>query len=244
MQTTNEILKKIKYSRLKPEEQFLTDIFTELEEFIDSNRYVNMIFYKKDKKVLFSFNPKSGSLCCNNDEVWDVLSKKYKLDYYQIKPIVAKFAEDYLNIEVSINPNIKMKNVYIQMKFFEFDDNERIPEANKYLDKMISKVDTYISDKFDSSLFFKNGRFMIYCYNFIDNTFWYSYNFIFSKLFFKFRLEENEIEEIINSKMKLIYDFDIKEQDKFINTPVNSKDIYLFNPKYFNDVIYEDYVIY
>ena len=230
---TNEILKKIKYNRLKPEERFLVDIFNNCKEYIDDKRYKDIVFYKNGSKVLFSFDKKELIFRCNYDEIWNVLEKKYKLyNYDKLKLLVSKYAEEYLNIDISYSRYTKQKNVYIQVKFFEYDDEQRIPEATKFLDKIISQLEIYVSDKYDMSLFFKKQRYMIFCYNYFDNSLWMSLSLIWVKLFFKYRLEENEIENLVNKKMKKSFGLKVKKHNYFTDSPVKSKYLHLFDPDY------------
>ena len=43
-------------------------------------------------------------------------------------------------------------------------------------------------------------------------------------------MEDNEIEDILNKKMMEAYSFNILSHHVFINTPVKSKDLFLYDP--------------
>ena len=52
-----DIIRKIKYARLKPEERWFIDILWNLKEYT-SDKYPISIFYKKYDNLLFRYNPK------------------------------------------------------------------------------------------------------------------------------------------------------------------------------------------
>ena len=43
-----DLIRKIKYSRLKPEERFLIDLISNLKK----SKYKNMIYYRNNEKIL------------------------------------------------------------------------------------------------------------------------------------------------------------------------------------------------
>ena len=49
------IIKDIKYSRLKPEEIFILDILVNLKKYLNK-KYPTFIFYKKDDILLFKYD--------------------------------------------------------------------------------------------------------------------------------------------------------------------------------------------
>lgn len=79
-----EKIKQIKYLRLKPEERFVLDHLTDLEEYTHIN-HPNSIFYKKNDILLFEWNKETGYFWCDYNNFWSILEKTYKIDSLEIQ---------------------------------------------------------------------------------------------------------------------------------------------------------------
>jgi len=99
----NDIVKKLKYSRLKPEERYLYDLtfsITTVDE-----KYKNIIFYEnKDNKVLFHYDIPFDLWV--DYSIWKKLYGDFNLNDNDIKTLINNIFLTHFNITTvkSINP--------------------------------------------------------------------------------------------------------------------------------------------
>lgn len=98
-------IKKIKYSRMKPEERHCYDIFTNLEEYYHP-KYPNK-YYKYNDVLLFDYNIKNGYFWCHYNRFWLVLESKFDMKYEQIQSLVKYMVEEHL-ICKDVTPIIRL----------------------------------------------------------------------------------------------------------------------------------------
>jgi hypothetical protein len=98
----NDIIKKIKYGRLKPEEKWFIDILWNLKEYT-SDKYTDRIYYKKDKELLFEYNQKNGYFHCSYEKIWSVFESKFNLNYNEISSLIKGMVEEHLKLR-SVTP--------------------------------------------------------------------------------------------------------------------------------------------
>ena len=93
-----DIIRKIKYSRLKPEESWFIDILWNLKEYT-SDKYPDSIFYKKDDILLFEYNLKFGYFCYDFSKIWLVFYKKFGLNSQEMNTLIKGLVEEHLNLK-------------------------------------------------------------------------------------------------------------------------------------------------
>lgn len=101
-------IKRIKLSRLIPEERFLIETLDGIEKFTDT-KYPNSVFYKKDEIILFEHDLKSNILWCNQKIIWSVFVDKYQYDYIHTLLIIKRIVNEFLDLE-NIRPSIHSIN--------------------------------------------------------------------------------------------------------------------------------------
>jgi hypothetical protein len=100
----NEILKKIKYSRLKQEERYLIDLLNNLIIYISNEYYANgdlinseYLYYKYKKDVIFQYN-KDSKIFGIDPNIYNKFKNEYHLNEDQINLMIKKYAENYLSL--------------------------------------------------------------------------------------------------------------------------------------------------
>jgi hypothetical protein len=109
-----EILRKIKYSRLKPEERFLIDIFSNLTEY-KINSFPNSLFYKYNNETIMEYYLTDCELWVYYPRIYPKIWQfKNNMKNYQIRDLIGKLAKEYLKLEyVNVLPryhNFPMNN--------------------------------------------------------------------------------------------------------------------------------------
>jgi hypothetical protein len=93
-----DILRKIKYSRLKPEERFLIDILHNVTIF-ENEEYPNNLYYKYNNEIVFNYNLKNGNFYANNTKIWSILNSKFHLNYQQVSLLIKGMVEEHLKLK-------------------------------------------------------------------------------------------------------------------------------------------------
>jgi hypothetical protein len=86
-----------KYS--KPEEQFLYDILSNVEEHY-LNKYPNTVFYKYKDEVYFEYDKKTGVFWFDYYKIYKVLESKYSVNWQEQKKLVKSIVWEVLNLKV------------------------------------------------------------------------------------------------------------------------------------------------
>jgi len=97
MINNKELIKDLKKRRMKPEERWFIDILLDLKEYT-SDKYSNLIFYKKDNEILFKYNLKNRFFYCNYDKTWSIFESKYHLSYKQIIELIKGKVDEHLKL--------------------------------------------------------------------------------------------------------------------------------------------------
>jgi hypothetical protein len=95
-------IKRIKYNRMKPEERYVYDIFTNLVEYHYKDD-INDVYYKHNNVIMFNFKLNSGDFWCDHYNFWSFLQHEYHLNYEQISILVKGMVEEHL-IKKDIKP--------------------------------------------------------------------------------------------------------------------------------------------
>lgn len=117
-------IKKIKYSRLKPEERFLYEKLKGIERFTN-NKYPKSIFWINNGIVLFEQELNTKSLWCNYDEIWSIITNKYNYNYFGTQSFIKRTIENNLNLS---GLNIKLRLPEVQDELICLT-----PDYDKYL---------------------------------------------------------------------------------------------------------------
>ena len=104
-------IKKIKYSRLKPEERFLEDIFCNLKEKVSDNNQ-NSIFYVLNDEVLFEYGVRNKYFWCHYSKIWKVLRTKYRFSYQEDCELIKGMVWKHLKLK-GITPFITYKQTIL-----------------------------------------------------------------------------------------------------------------------------------
>jgi len=88
-------IKKIKLHRMKPEERFVYEIFTNLVEYYHPD-YPNNRYYKYNDELLFNHNLNNGYFWCHHNKFWIILEEKVGLHYREIQDLVKKTVKEQL----------------------------------------------------------------------------------------------------------------------------------------------------
>ena len=94
------LIKQLKYIRLKPEEKFLIDIISDLNKF-NIYKQNNIMFYEKDNIILFAHFDKSNYFYVNHYKIW-AYYKKNNFNFNEICKIIEPIIEKYFNLECKI----------------------------------------------------------------------------------------------------------------------------------------------
>ena len=91
-----EIIKILKYRRLKPIDRFIIDTFTGLNNIEENNK----ILYKKNNIIFFIYDLYNNIFWCEYDLFWKLLENKYNIYEYQITEIIKNNVKEYFNIDI------------------------------------------------------------------------------------------------------------------------------------------------
>lgn len=88
-------IRQIKYNRMKPEERWIYNILTNLEEYYHP-KYSNNRYYKHKDILLFNHNQNSGHFWCHYSNFWSVLEWKFSLTNDEIRVLIKRMVEEYI----------------------------------------------------------------------------------------------------------------------------------------------------
>lgn len=95
--TNIDKIRKIKYSRLKPEVIFIMNKLSNLDQY-SHYKFPSSIFYKEGNIVMFRYDKADKTIYCNNEHFWKILKETFKIDYPQIYLLINIYAKYYLNL--------------------------------------------------------------------------------------------------------------------------------------------------
>jgi hypothetical protein len=96
-----EILRKIKYSRLKPVERFLINIFSNLTEY-KNDKFPNSIFYKYNNLLIVEYEITTNTCYMSFDNIYNILNKSFNIiSDEKITSDVKENLKNYLNINTN-----------------------------------------------------------------------------------------------------------------------------------------------
>ena len=93
-------LRRIKISRMKPEELFLDNIFKNII-FREQTYYPNSIFWEKDGEIVIEQDFESGMLRVSWDKIWSVFAEKYGygFNWGDIQTIILRVGVNYIKCD-------------------------------------------------------------------------------------------------------------------------------------------------
>jgi hypothetical protein len=94
---TRNMLKKVKFTRLSPVEQFLTPILSDLTP-LRLKMYPFSTFYTYKGELYFEQDLLNSFFKCHSKKIIDVVNKKYKLSYADFQKIMCDLLKENLNI--------------------------------------------------------------------------------------------------------------------------------------------------
>jgi len=77
--------------------KYLNKLYGDLEEH-RTDRYLNIIFFVKNKKVFMEQDLKNGRLWVDYDTIWSDLENIFSLEYDEIQSIIIKWVEVTYNL--------------------------------------------------------------------------------------------------------------------------------------------------
>jgi hypothetical protein len=77
--------------------KYLNKLYGDLEEY-RTDRYLNIIFFVKNKKVFMEQDLENGRLWVDSDTIWSDLVDTFSLEYYDIQSIIIKWVEVTYNL--------------------------------------------------------------------------------------------------------------------------------------------------
>lgn len=117
-------IRQIKYLRMKPEERFVYEIFSNLECYVFDNR-PESFFYKHNGLLIFDLNVKTCIFWCDHKTYWNILTYKYNISYDDVIILTKKMLKQYITEK---DVNIRLVKDYsginiIDNRFKQIDFN-------------------------------------------------------------------------------------------------------------------------
>jgi hypothetical protein len=79
---------------------WLNDNFGDLEP-VQSEKYPNFIYYKKNNKVIFEYNKKYEKVSVGYDKIWSFFEHYFSMEYQQIQELIKLWVEERYNLSVT-----------------------------------------------------------------------------------------------------------------------------------------------
>jgi len=113
----NEIIKKIKYSRLTPVDRYLIELMLSLEQF-ENPKFKNSIFFKKENKVIAEYTTINKEMYV----IWDISGRileslLFNVNLAESKQLFKQYFELYFKIEIThitYNKNFDLVDITVK----------------------------------------------------------------------------------------------------------------------------------
>ena len=90
--------------------KYLNKFYGDLEEH-RTDRYLNIIFFVKNKKVFMEQDLENGRLWVDYDTIWSDLVDTFSLEYDEIQSIIIKWVEVTYNLR-GVTPRIPERHLW------------------------------------------------------------------------------------------------------------------------------------
>ena len=78
---------------------WLNDNYGDLEPY-ETEKYLDHVFYRQGKEVIFDYNKKKESVLVNYEEIWSFFEGMFSMGYEQIQELTKVWVEERYNLRV------------------------------------------------------------------------------------------------------------------------------------------------
>ena len=94
--------------------KYLNKLYGDLEE-CRTDRYLNIIFFVKNKKVFMEQDLKNGMLWVGYDTIWSDLENTFSLEYDDVQSIIKKWVEVTYNLK-GVKPVLCLHELFLSVE--------------------------------------------------------------------------------------------------------------------------------